>query len=1359
MFKKFKDKLAEEVKSSPQRLQQFAQAAQAAVTSASSSISDITNNDLFSIGDSDSGSKSQISSISQQSTFRDASPVYQGSVQSGSDIPEATMMQEESQRQRRLSNSSLASDISFRLPSYESPSMYHLQSDMEVSASEAEEKGFTGVNVNLDRVTKEQLYSAYRRTQDRCKKYKTQYADLARHYKLLERENAKARNVLVETQDKALRRISELREQCSLEQSAKAHLERALRIEIDEKNMKIHALNTKLDLLQNSSEPVNDNHDNKSIPTAKEGDMQLINLNDTEQKESNEEALSSEITVLNNKLEKMEQLLNKYKESLKVAKEKNAQMTTELQILSSDLQTKCKENEDLKSVSTSLADSKKKIQELNGTIEELQNKCNTYEFTKNKETSILEINLQSAQEDILQLQSKIEELKKKEEEYAISLAENKLSIHKELESKEAEIKSLKDSLTDTQNELQSLHIVIDDYKNNITTLEAEKQTLNNDIHELTAAKTKMKDMEEQLEELKEKCQSLENSKAKLDEQYKCLQLQMKQETAEKLAMIDRNDYLESRNAQLTEENARKTAHINELENDIEEHCAKHEQMIKDDDHNILQEISVWKQKYQDLEREIQEEREELIKLQSEIEKLLRNYELVQNKNLDLLRFNSDLRKEIAPLQEEVLRARGLKKRCGEVYNKARELRKFLDLMSHDARSSMNLLKNEIFSTMNDKISEILKQESSKFNEKYNELKMFYDLSENERKNISNNYTATIKELQTLKEENNKYKIKIEEYKSDILRMEQSAAAQHKLSLSEITVLQTEIDNLKHKTENEYKKQLNADECLKKIEAENRNLRDKLTETENTIQLLNTTLNKEKELYTEKMQAVTAQHEVSLNDISVLKKELDNLKHKSDNDDKHHSNVDERLKTLEAENRDLQSKLIDSENRVQSLNTNLDQEQVLCKQKIEEIDAISNNYSSLTKENEENKNMIHKLQTDINNLTQENLTLKKLSETISTNVNDLESEMKEVRQSHAEIEREKDRLNNIIEELENKERSRVSSDKDSQTDFALRERKSTEKEENHDNIIKSAKTEKAEELRDAVHELMEEKIVMANNNSQLNNVYEQTGNKTSEISDIETKYLAMQNEYEVLKEENRRLHSDVEGLQTYLAKISKENSLLNDKLREYFASGENVPEKNEALNRDIEELKFEIQSGKERIDNLIRENTILEQENLELKDQIQSQSYNSYADSKPLHNNNNNTEKELQTVKDKYNNLMDVKTKMEKRLDDVEQMNQSVTDNMHRMQANNEKLRLSNEKLERRLDEALVSLRHLHSLQENTELEYLRNILYEYLTGSGTHSLTLAKVLAAVVKFSDSQTDLVMQKEKERQGFLRQMGLL
>lgn len=51
---------------------------------------------------------------------------------------------------------------------------------------------------------------------------------------------------MAETQDKNIRRITELREQCTLEQEAKAHLEEALRNELEEKDHLIKTLNTKV---------------------------------------------------------------------------------------------------------------------------------------------------------------------------------------------------------------------------------------------------------------------------------------------------------------------------------------------------------------------------------------------------------------------------------------------------------------------------------------------------------------------------------------------------------------------------------------------------------------------------------------------------------------------------------------------------------------------------------------------------------------------------------------------------------------------------------------------------------------------------------------------------------------------------------------------------------------------------------------------------------------------------------------------------------------------------------------------------------------------------------------------------------
>ncbi|CDW57173.1 GRIP domain containing protein [Trichuris trichiura] len=54
--------------------------------------------------------------------------------------------------------------------------------------------------------------------------------------------------------------------------------------------------------------------------------------------------------------------------------------------------------------------------------------------------------------------------------------------------------------------------------------------------------------------------------------------------------------------------------------------------------------------------------------------------------------------------------------------------------------------------------------------------------------------------------------------------------------------------------------------------------------------------------------------------------------------------------------------------------------------------------------------------------------------------------------------------------------------------------------------------------------------------------------------------------------------------------------------------------------------------------------------------------------------------------------------------------------------------------------------------EPTEAEYLKNILYRYMTERellGRESVTLAKAIAAVVKFSPSQTRLVLLKEESR----------
>ncbi|CAB4068368.1 GOLGA4 [Lepeophtheirus salmonis] len=117
----------------------------------------------------------------------------------------------------------------FLFPSYEAPlSSPPPNLDMESSATEAESS-----IASESAVSKEQLYSMLSRSRSRYHKYKSRYAVVVKAYQDLNAENQKISNVMHQTQDKALRRISELREQCQLSQKAKQHLEEEAGAEIN----------------------------------------------------------------------------------------------------------------------------------------------------------------------------------------------------------------------------------------------------------------------------------------------------------------------------------------------------------------------------------------------------------------------------------------------------------------------------------------------------------------------------------------------------------------------------------------------------------------------------------------------------------------------------------------------------------------------------------------------------------------------------------------------------------------------------------------------------------------------------------------------------------------------------------------------------------------------------------------------------------------------------------------------------------------------------------------------------------------------------------------------------------------------
>ncbi|XP_076375355.1 uncharacterized protein LOC117225304 isoform X2 [Megalopta genalis] len=411
MFKKFKDKLAEEMKQSPARLQASMQQLAQAVVSPSLSNSSIqelsTSNDNFSL--TEEGDETPKNSPAKHG-FQNVDLISPTSNSMGIS--------------RRSSISSVTSDTSALFPIYESPAnVYHLQSDMDQSASEIDEN----ISPQLDKITKDQIYSAYRKVQTKYHKYRGRYTDLATHYRELERVKGKLESVLVESQDKALRRIADLKEQCQLEQQAKAHLEEALRNDIEEKDHIINTLNTKVKLLQMNGTNLEGATSNANDEKENTKDN-LIDLSTESSSNLNENALSIENAQLKDKLKKLENVVLKWKDSLKRNKEKFIEVVTEKNTLEID-----------------------------------------YEALKNSYTE-KEKELSNACTEIKDLTEEMNILKKREEESAISLAENKLSIHRELEDKEEQIKQLRLDLKHMTESKDGLSDTINKYKTEVEKL-------------------------------------------------------------------------------------------------------------------------------------------------------------------------------------------------------------------------------------------------------------------------------------------------------------------------------------------------------------------------------------------------------------------------------------------------------------------------------------------------------------------------------------------------------------------------------------------------------------------------------------------------------------------------------------------------------------------------------------------------------------------------------------------------------------------------------------------------------------------------------------------------------------------------
>ena len=465
----------------------------------------MASNSFFSLTEDDDAP------ISEQETFSnvDLQNPQQQHPHSSSNSP--------NHRARRLSSSSMSTEAANLFPIYESPQQifsFPVNADLDSTAGSEWEEDAASSQQRLTSVSKEQLFQMLQKARARYHKYKGRYTDLSKAFQDLERENGKIKGVMQQTQvlaynslwepifnfidffllqDKALRRISELKEQCQLEQKAKRHLEEELRSDLEEKHHVIEALQTKVSLLKSGGKGVLDenNEDNATgnLVDISDDNSATSVASDIIQRDGDKIAnLEGKLTVQMHtlqcligctfieKIKRLEGLLTKCKESIKANKQKTTALTEVKESLAKQVGEREAESDDLRSqlvnlqstlaaAQTEISNHKKREQSEELQIAELKLLMHQEMITKDEEIGKLRLSLKSSMEqdsdkekEIAQLKQEMEEMSKQQVIFEQSMESEKAAALQEISrGKSSALQALNTEMEKRLTDLQAEH--------------------------------------------------------------------------------------------------------------------------------------------------------------------------------------------------------------------------------------------------------------------------------------------------------------------------------------------------------------------------------------------------------------------------------------------------------------------------------------------------------------------------------------------------------------------------------------------------------------------------------------------------------------------------------------------------------------------------------------------------------------------------------------------------------------------------------------------------------------------------------------------------------------------------------------
>lgn len=563
----------------------------------------------------------------------------------------------------------------------------------------------------------------------------------------MEKDNAKSRSVLVETQDKALRRISELREQCQLEQQAKAHLESALRLEIDDLQCMNQTLHTKLDLRAEDSDRINGS-------SSKE--QSLINL-------SSDLDISSE----------QNDLIAKLEQELKELQLKYTQESTKNQI----------NEQSVIDVTIQLEKSLEEIKELKKREEE-----NTIMIAENK--MMIHCELDNKESEVKSLREKITGMEKTE----IALLQELNGIKDSLAKKESELGAissdklkLEDRLKEVFEEKKTVNIELREMKDKIEKVNSKFKTLSEDK---TSLQSQNELLNIEIKRCKDEMNELQRQKTSLNEEIKSIKIVAESSESEVIRSL--HESIKSQEAQLenrisdatkalnktiedkSSEIAQCRAKIESLKNERRDHEKTLEREIREKNElktqveNILKEIAKLEFQLSDVRTSHSSINVEKQKLEEKIEKIQRQHNEAKSKMLKELEAklqkvqceNSQLAEKNCLLEESSRRTSDDFKKLQSNHSVSQDLREENNRLLESSR-----VLEEKIKTLNDQLTQCSGDHAKLYDEK-EQLDHQYRSLQDDNETKEKEKLCLIEDVNSLQQELNSVKAKVVQLESE-----------------------------------------------------------------------------------------------------------------------------------------------------------------------------------------------------------------------------------------------------------------------------------------------------------------------------------------------------------------------------------------------------------------------------------------------------------------------------------------------------------------------------------------------------------------------------------------------------------------